>query len=292
MSQRRRRVTRWARRQATRPPAREPAPQEDERLPRRRRRWAVALLVVAVAVPVAAVLLWLLAFRSDGPSGPPRAAIVDQLSLTFPNEQFVENATNLLEGAGYLVDYYQGEEVTVDFFRHLPEEDYDLLVLRLHSARIEGEYRGEQLDEAVLFTNEPYRDAHPEDPRTYFDEQVNARLNVAYTHEGAPRYFGITADFIEFAMQGKLDDTLVIMMGCEGLASERTGEAFVNKGADSYVSWSDTVSASHTDAATERLLELVVNEGMSTLDAVAQVMQEIGPDPAYESVLRAYPGEG
>jgi hypothetical protein len=250
------------------------------------------MLGLAVAVPVAAVLVWLFAFRSDGPAGPPRAVIVDQLSLTFPNEQFVENATNLLERAGYQVDYYAGREVTVDLYRRLPKQHYDVVVLRVHSARIQGEYRGEQLDEAVLFTNEPYVDAHPDNPRSYFDEQLNARLDVAYTHEGAPRYFGIAADFVEYSMEGGLDDALVIMMGCEGLASDRTGEAFVNKGADSYISWNNTVSASHTDAATERLLELVVNEGLSTLDAVAQVMQEIGPDPAYESVLRAYPEAG
>jgi hypothetical protein len=147
-------------------------------------------------------------------------------------------------------------------------------------------FQGKQLDEAVIFTNEPYND------RDYLPEQRAARLDVAYTHEGAPKYFGITADFVELSMGGDFDGATVIMMGCEGLASDRTAEAFVAKGVDHYVSWSDTVSATHTDAATERLLDYIARDGVSVDDAVARTMSELGADPAYNSELRAYPGGG
>ncbi len=220
---------------------------------------------------------------SDAPDGPPSAVIVDQLSLTFPNDEFHQQATATLEAAGYVVDYVAGDDVTVDFYRQLPEQGYDVVVLRAHSARIQGEYRGRQLDEAVVFTNEPYSE------EAYGAEQVAARLDIAYQYEGAPKYFGITADFVEYSMGGDLDGALVVMMGCEGLSSNRTAEAFVNKGADTYISWSDTVSAEHTDAATQRFLELAIRDGVATNDAVARTMEELGPDPAYESVLRAYP---
>lgn len=43
-----------------------------------------------------------------------KAAIVDHLSLTFPNQTFKETATNTLTVAGYTVDYYPGEEVNVE----------------------------------------------------------------------------------------------------------------------------------------------------------------------------------
>ena len=249
------------------------------------RKLAVAALL-AVAIPVVAVSAWFVFFRSSEPAGPPTAAIVDQLSLTFPNPSFREEATSTLEQAGYVVDYYPGEEVTVGFYRSLPDQDYDLIIFRAHAARIQGVFRGEPLDETVLFTNEPY------DPEGYYAEQVEARLDVAYTYEGAPKYFGIAADFVEFSMDGDFDDAMVIMMGCEGLASDRTAEAFINKGAESYISWDDTVAASHTDAATERLLEHLFLNDLSADEAVAQTMTDIGPDPIYDSVLRAYPPEG
>jgi len=38
-----------------------------------------------------------------------KAAIVDQLSLTIPNQAFVETATNTLEQAGYTVDIIQAK---------------------------------------------------------------------------------------------------------------------------------------------------------------------------------------
>ena len=60
-----------------------------------------------------------------GPTQPtqPKAAIVDQGSLaptSRPNPVFVKKATAILIEAGFSVDYYPGEEVTVEFFRNLP----------------------------------------------------------------------------------------------------------------------------------------------------------------------------
>lgn len=84
----------------------------------------------------------------------PRAAVVDQLSISQPNQTFVLTATNLLEEAGYTVNYYPGEEVTIDFFKNLPAFDYDLIIMRVHMATRFGE-PGSPI---ALFTSEPYID--------------------------------------------------------------------------------------------------------------------------------------
>ncbi|MCH8850668.1 MAG: hypothetical protein IIC89_07570 [Chloroflexi bacterium] len=216
-------------------------------------------------------------------SGPPRAAIVDQLSLTVPNPDFVESATETLERAGYIVDYYPGEVVTVEFFRNLPTQDYDFIILRNHAAIVPT--RGGSLTE--LFTSEPFS------PTKYAKEQKLGHLNaVAYDATSSDWYFGIGPAFIVERMRGKFDDTTVIMMGCNGLTTADTAEAFVRKGAETFISWSDFVSASHTDAATESLLENLLIEELSTEQAVAQTMAEVGPDPFYDAVLLSYPTEG
>src|SRR3989304_7907679 len=49
--------------------------------------------------------------------GPPKAAIVDQLSLTYPNPDFVQDATDTLQLAGYQVEYFPGEETDVGFYQ-------------------------------------------------------------------------------------------------------------------------------------------------------------------------------
>ncbi len=55
-----------------------------------------------------------------------KAVIVDQLNLTYPNQTFVTEATSILERAGYKVDYIRGENVSIDLYRELPQEEYDL----------------------------------------------------------------------------------------------------------------------------------------------------------------------
>ena len=66
-----------------------------------------------------------------GCTGTRTAVIIDQLSLTFPNEAFVEAATDILDQAGYEVNYVPGEDVTVGFYRDLPAGGYDIIVLRV-----------------------------------------------------------------------------------------------------------------------------------------------------------------
>jgi hypothetical protein len=93
-------------------------------------------------------------------------------------------------------------------------------------------------------------------------------------------------------MQDSFDKTLIVMMGCDGLRSQRTAQAFLDKGASAFVSWTRRVSASHTDATTLRLLEKVLVEGLPVGDAVAQTAAELGPDPSYGAELRVLPDGG
>ena len=217
-----------------------------------------------------------------GPDGPPRAAIVDQLSLTAANPQFIEETRALLEANGYVVDYVGGEDVTVDFYRTLPERDYDLVLLRVHSTAIIS--RGEEdVTSVSLFTGQPYsRDL-------YSEEQIQGRVGFAQYSEGAPKLFGITSDFVRDSMKGKFQDTVVLMMGCQGFINDRGAEAFTDRGARTFIGWDGLVSAQHTDKATELLLRHLVTEGAGADQAVALTMADVGPDPDFGSRLVSQP---
>ncbi len=254
-------------------------------------RGAVALLVALTlfAASLAGGLLYAASNGDEASSGPKTAAIVDQLSLTQPNPDFISSARGLLAEAGYLVDYFPGEQVTVDFYRTLPERDYDLILLRVH-AGITTEVdlsSGEKTETEYvsLFTGEPYAQGK------YAEDELN-RLGKAVYYEGADPLFGIGPRFVEESMQGTFDSTLIVMMGCDGLRSQRTAQAFLDKGADAFVSWSRPVSASHTDAATAHLLELLLLEGLEPAAAVSRTATEVGPDPAYDAELRILTDEG
>ncbi len=261
------------------------------------------IAVALVACILGSVLLFQLPAADNAPAGPmptahtratlatnntpptpkPKtAAIVDQLSLTFPNPDFAQTATSLLEQADYSVDYFPGKQVTVDFFRNLAASDYDLVILRVHSALVIKVNKNKDHETPTqyvgLFTGEPYDE-------TKYSKQAN-HLGPAHYYEGAPLLFGIAPDYITHDMRDRFKDTLIIMMGCGGLWSETTAQAFLDKGARAYVGWDWQVSASHTDAATLYLLEQFLIEGLPVDKAVAQTMSEVGPDPAYGAELQ------
>jgi len=254
----------------------------------RLRRAAVVLLGVGLLSTALAAGLLLSGVVGGGPSGP-RAAIVDQLSLSQPNPDFAGSATDILEQAGYAVDYFPGEEVTVDFYRNLPAHDYDLLILRVHSGLVTqvDVTTGEKTETEYvsLFTGEPYIEGK-------YAEEQQGRVGKSLYYEGASPLFGILPKFIEESMRGSFDKTLIVLMGCDGLRSERTAQAFLDKGARAFVSWSRSVSASHSDAATLRLLEKLLIEGLPVGDAVAQTAAELGRGPSFGAELRVLPDGG
>jgi len=211
-----------------------------------------------------------------------KAAIVDQGSLSpaaGPNTVFIETATNTLKQAGYTVDYYPGEKVTVEFYRNLPTHGYKIIVLRVHSAT--GGY-----PTVALFTSELYSTSK------YVYEQLTGKLDsVRFYYEDIDRFFGIPPSFIESSMKGKFNNTIIIMMGCEGLKNPSMAEAFIEKGAKTYISWNGSVSASHTDQATTHLLQHLITEKQTIKQAVDNTMKEVGADPSSNSILSYYPND-
>ncbi|MEM2249311.1 MAG: hypothetical protein QXP16_01275 [Candidatus Bathyarchaeia archaeon] len=209
-----------------------------------------------------------------------KAAIVDHLSLTAPNETFVKAAVQILTNANYTVDYYGGEKVTVELYRYLLTIDYDIILLRVHSA-------GASLVggvELALFTSEPYSS------RKYVYEQLKGYVGVViYSPSDKEAYFGISPNFVQQCMKDKFKGAIIIMMGCDGLAGTRMAKAFVDNGAKAYISWNASVSASHTDTATIRLLQHLITEKQTIKKAVENTNKEVGPDPTYNSILSYYP---
>ena len=210
-----------------------------------------------------------------------KAAIIDHLSLSYPNETFVQTATEILRQAGYSVHYYAGEQVTVEFYRSLPTHSYDLLVLRVHSGTLtHGTNRI-----VNLFSSEPYSKTK------YVYEQLTDQVGKAQLLRGETWYFGISQNFVTSSMRGTFKNTTIIMMGCEGLINTDMAEAFVERGARVYISWDGSVLSSHTDLATIHLLQHLTIGKQTIKQALTETMKEVGPDPSSKATLLAYPKE-
>lgn len=216
---------------------------------------------------------------SATPSGP-KAALVDQLSLDFPNPDFVTATTQILEQAGFAVSYFPYDQVTVDFFRHLPQQGYQLILLRVHSSAAletqEGDVKED--DPLALCTGEPLSSDHR--------EAVEAgRLTGFRPATGSPAVFAVRWDFLKYESVGRFQDALIIIMGCDGLRTTRTAQVLVEKGARSVVGWNGLVSIEHTDAATEYLLRRLYLDDATLIEAVRQTRDAIGSDPEHETQL-------
>jgi hypothetical protein len=164
----------------------------------------------------------------------------------------------------------------------------------VHSA-IERTENGTSISLLGLFTSQLYIPSL----NLYPDDVNNGRLVEAFFNEQQRQegiiYYGIVPSFIEQSMKGEFKNTIIIMMGCEGLGyvNDNTSqtytdmaEAFIEKGARVYIGWNGWVSVNYSDQATLDLLQNLLLKNQTINDAVG-----VGKDPYYNSTLAFYPND-
>ena len=221
------------------------------------------ILIVGIAAYTTHDYLWRLpASHSNLQS---KALVMDQLSLNYPDPSFTTNITSALEAAGYSVDYSGPSATAVDSFRQLPSHGYDLIIIRAHSGSSQS-----------IITSEPYSQSE------FVADQLAGRL-VAAQVNNAPLYFAVTPKFVRDDMAGRFSGSTILVMGCSALeGSQDIASAFLDKGANFFVGWDNSVSIIHTDTSTVAFVRLL-STGRSLPEAttIAGVA-----DPVYGARLR------
>ena len=187
----------------------------------RRARWLYVGLALT-ALLCAGGYLWIWPGKT--------AVLVDQLSLGYPNPEFVEAVTSLLCEQGYRVSYVPNPEITVEFFRTLPSQGYDLILLRVHSSA--SAYNGGNgivQDSSVSFcTGEPLSKKYP--------HERNSRQLGGFETPGVNHlFFSVRGDFFAKSAVGRFDNSVIVMMGCESLSIEHTARVLLDLGARAVV---------------------------------------------------------
>lgn len=222
------------------------------------------------------------------PDSGPKAAIIDQLAVLEPNPAFIDQVTAELEAVGFKVDVFTGKEVSVKLYRQLPKYGYALIIFRAHAGLLKAERDSEVVgvkQATYLFTAEEYRHYK------YIPEQLDDQLLPAEMEADFPLVFAVNANFIIEKMEGRFDDTLIIMMGCSGSYLEDMAAAFTFKGASTYMGWGGSVSLDYVDRAAADLITNLCTGGMTIEEAAAETMAKIGPDPEWGASLRFHPRE-
>ncbi len=218
--------------------------------------YATAVIII-ILVPTAFFFQFLTSGQNQ-----PKAAIIDQLSSSHlapfsqhPNQTFIDLAKNFLSQRFDTIDYYR-DNATVENYKQMPSQGYKLIIWRAHSA----------LDNASKYVAISTSDRVG---LTYYDQYMqNGQLTLCNITEDPYLYFAINPKFIREIMNGRFEDTVIILMSCNGLKEgyTETAKALQEKGAKVIVSWDGRVDSADNDDATTLLLRYLIesNDTLST----------------------------
>lgn len=88
-------------------------------------------------------------------------------------------------------------------------------------------------------------------------------------------------------MSGRFEGTVIILMSCNGLRQNyfKTAEAFIEKGVKVFMSWNWWINSSQNDHAITLLLQHLIDENKTVMQAVSEVNSYI----YWGATLRYYP---
>jgi len=249
--------------------------------PKRKIRPGTLAGYIILVVLVALVIYVILPTQPATPAkSSKRAAIVDQLYVHSPNQAFIDATGKLMQQAGFAIDLYTQDSVTVGLYGTLPSRGYELIVFRVH-AGVNQQMTGHPVG---LYTTETYSELG------YPQEQLADLVGMGRGFDGNDTVvFAVTPKYIEERSAASYPGTMIILMGCYGLFSQDLPQAFIERGASVVIGWDKLVGVDRTDNATLILLRYLLQEKLSVSNSVKATMKEIGPDPEYKSVLGYYP---
>jgi hypothetical protein len=239
--------------------------EENNARPKRLIYAAVATVIILVAAIVSLQPYF-------GGQGTPKAAIIDQLgssrldeAIRDENQTFLDTAREQLYKRFSVVDSYS-DNATVEQYKQLASKGYKLILWRAHSALdLNSTY-------IAISATDKYGSVN-------YDQYVeNGQLTVC--NITGYYYFGITPKFIDELMTGTFQDTVIILMSCNGLKQDylKTAQAFEAKGAKVVISWDGWVSPLDNDNGISLLLQHLIGENDTVDEAVGNISQVFSPE--------------
>ncbi len=218
-----------------------------------------------------------------------KAAVIDQLDRDIPNPRFQNQTMSYLLDAGYDVDLYTTEDITVDFYKELPSMDYEFIVFRIHSLAMYGKNPSEWIFSGELYSNKVHiteslsGQLSPGVPFVVTEDQT-----ITYSQALNERQFMIGSKFIEESIVGQFPGSVIILGGCETMPHELLAEALVNRGASSVIGWNELINSSRNDRVMTSLLQEMLVNGLTIDEAIDLTMEDIKKDKKSSLRLKHY----
>jgi len=220
----------------------------------------------------------------------PRAVILDMMYAKYPNKYFDDTVEKNLQDAGYQVDVYKTENVTVDLYKKLPTMNYALIVFRTH-----GLHEGTVEKSASIFTGEVYS------KNKHYNEQLARQVEkgvpylrseiLAHGGYGAfvnETYFVIGSRFIDQSMVGTFPNSTIIIGGCDSMSNNLLAKSFISRGASGVVGWNNLVSSSDNDKGIMMVIDEIILNKKTVKDATKTVVANFTTNPTFPAKLEYY----
>jgi len=217
-----------------------------------------------------------------------KAVIIDQLDRDIPNLYYQNKTLSYFIQAGYDVDLYTTDDITVDFYKNLPSMDYDFIVFRSHSLAIYGNtpsewiFTGEKYSTKVHVAETLAGQLSPGVPFIVTEDQT-----ITYSQALRERHFMIGPKFIDESMVGQFPGSVIILGGCETMPHELLAENLVKRGASSVIGWNELVSSGYNDNVIISLLEEMLVNGLK-IDEAIDLMEDFKRDKKSTLKLKHY----
>ncbi len=241
------------------------------------------LFIVSIVIMIALILSGLYFYLLPQPPTSPKAAIIDQLGSSqlstisrYENHSFINSTMNLLSSRFAQVDYYS-DNATVENYKRLSSLGYRIIIWRVHSA-IDNKSKYIAISTAETYGSTNYNQ--------YLN---NGQLTVCQILGDSKEYIGITPKFVQEIMTGQFEETVIILMSCNGLKIDyyNTAQALVAKGAKVIVSWDGWIEKPDNDHAITLFLQRLLAQNSTISEATAitpTYLSQYGP-----CTLKYYP---
>jgi len=170
-----------------------------------------------------------------------RAIVIDPFNREFNlmsldvYEMYMRSIIYSLERAGYAVDYYKDENVTIDLLKRLDDEGYDIVYINSHGF----------IDSRGLFALFVREKLNSENALLYQDDI--AENLIGYLKEGdLAGYLYVTPGFfLRYGNDSRLPGTIIFVDACYSGNNTSLADVFLVLGASCFIGWDKVVNVIH-----------------------------------------------
>ena len=212
-----------------------------------------------------------------------KSCVLDPFNYEFKRSTYydlhIRSIIRNLQRAGFIVDYYKDNNVTIDLLKRLDNEEYGVIYINTHGF-VDSE------GTVLIFTGENHTLGKEE---LYWKDIEEDRIRWFESQGNVMGYYYVTPSF--FTLYGNdtgYHNALVFVDACHSANNTSMAEAFLDLGAGCYAGWTALVGVEYGVAMDGKFFKQICIDG----ETVEESIGKIKPDPKSKSRMTYFGDSG